>query len=461
MTNKFSMRSWERLLRSLVRPAAGGTQEPSATHSVPLPFAAPGAVSATESIDPHAAAELDRVLRDLHSRISQQDAALFYAKAALAAEIRERQTAELELQRANEELESLNHVLEHSRELLQALFNGLEDGLLLLDHQNTVQVANRALAAMVGVALNELPGRQWSTIRSLLAPQMSPEGEPPTTRPNTTRHRSLRPDGSTRLLDIQSIRLDQVANQRWQSIIHIVDVTESARRQEQIMDNERFAAAGRLAASVAHEINTPLQTVQTSLELMRSLPPGEHEALLNDALDEIQRVGRIVRQLLDLYRPTAEGMVDLAALVERVVLLLGKRIQDQRIEVRRQVASVLPIYGRSDELTQVVINLVVNALDVMPAGGVLTFRATAVGQPPAQLRLEVCDTGPGVPPALCERIFDPFITTKAEGTGLGLAISRQIVERHGGTLELVQPASGGSVFCMHLPVYHHPDVTQQ
>jgi PAS domain S-box-containing protein len=414
----------------------------------------------TEPIDPHAAAAPDRVLRDLHSRISQQDAALFYAKAALAAEIRERQTAELELQRANEELESLNHVLEQGRELLQALFNGLEDGLLLLNHQGTIQVANRALAAMVGVTLDELPGRQWSTIRSLLAPQMPTEGEPPTTRLNTTRQRSLRADGSTRLLDIQSIQLDQVAGQRWQSIIHVVDVTESARRQEQMIDNERFAAAGRLAASVAHEINTPLQTVQTSLELMRSLPPGEHEALLADALDEIQRVGRIVRQLLDLYRPAAEGAVDLAALVERVLLLLGKRIQDQRIEVQRAATSVLPAYGRADELTQVVINLVVNALDVMPAGGVLTFRISAVGQPPDQLQLEVCDTGPGVPPALCERIFDPFITTKAEGTGLGLAISRQIVERHGGTLELVQPASEGSVFCVHLPIYHHPDVTQ-
>jgi signal transduction histidine kinase len=285
----------------------------------------------------------------------------------------------------------------------------------------------------------------------------APVGERPGSQPHTTRQRSARADGSTRLLDIQSIQIDQAPGQRWQSIVHVVDVTESARRQEQMIDNERFTAAGRLAASVAHEINTPLQTVQTSLELMRSLSPDEHDTLLADALDEIQRVGRIVRQLLDLYRPAAEGAVDLSALVERVVLLLGKRIQEQRVEIRRQTATVLPVTGRADELTQVVINLVVNALDVMPGGGVLSFRIAALGQPPDKLLLEVQDTGPGVTPELSERIFEPFVTTKAGGTGLGLAISRQIVERHGGTLELAASVQAGSVFRMQLPIYRNPD----
>jgi signal transduction histidine kinase len=222
---------------------------------------------------------------------------------------------------------------------------------------------------------------------------------------------------------------------------------------QRAVEQERCAMAGRLAASVAHEINTPLQTVQTTLELMRSLPPEEHGALLTDALDEIQRVSRIVRQLLDLYRPATEGAVDLPVLLERVLVLLGRRIQEQQVDVRLQATTVQPALGRADELTQVLINLVVNALDAMPAGGVLAFLVAPAAEVPGQLSLEVADTGTGVAPELHERIFDPFVTTKANGMGLGLAISRQIMERHGGMLTLAHSENGGSTFRMLLPVY--------
>jgi signal transduction histidine kinase len=222
---------------------------------------------------------------------------------------------------------------------------------------------------------------------------------------------------------------------------------------QRAMEQERFAVAGRLAASVAHEINTPLQTIQTSLELLQSLPPEEQESLLADAIDEIQRVGRIVRQVLDLYRPAAPVAIDLWSLVERVLLLLGKRMDDQLVTVQREVATELLAYGQADELTQVVLNLIVNALDAMPAGGVLGFRIACIEDAPAQIALDVIDTGPGVPPELHAHIFDPFVTTKPAGTGLGLAISRQIVERYGGKLTLVTGSDCGSTFRMQLPAY--------
>jgi signal transduction histidine kinase len=222
---------------------------------------------------------------------------------------------------------------------------------------------------------------------------------------------------------------------------------------QRALEQERFAVAGRLAASVAHEINTPLQTIQTSLELLQALPPGEQESLLADAIDEIQRVGRIVRQLLDLYRPAANGPVDLPALVERALPLLGKRMDDQHVTVEWEVEAELPALGRADELMQVVLNLIVNALDAMPAGGVLSFRIACPQDAPGWITLDVGDTGSGVPPDLRTRIFDPFVTTKTDGTGLGLAISRQIVERHGGELTLAAGGNCGSTFRMQLPVY--------
>jgi signal transduction histidine kinase len=220
-----------------------------------------------------------------------------------------------------------------------------------------------------------------------------------------------------------------------------------------MMEQERFAVTGRLAASVAHEINTPLQTIQTGLELLRSLPPEEQACLLDDAIDEIQRIGRIVHQLLDLYRPAVAGPVDLSALIDRVVFLLSKRIEDQRILVQRAVSSAQPAYGRVDELMQIVINLVVNALDAMPAGGMLSFSVRMAGERPAQLILDISDTGPGVPADLRVRIFEPFVTTKATGTGLGLAISRQIAEQNSGELTLADSSVHGSTFRVRLPVF--------
>jgi signal transduction histidine kinase len=160
-----------------------------------------------------------------------------------------------------------------------------------------------------------------------------------------------------------------------------------------------------------------------------------------------------VRQLLDLYRSASAGAVDLSALVERVLLLLGKRMKEQHVEVQREAATTLPVHGRADELTQVVINLVINALDAMPAGGLLVFRILPWDEPPTHAALEITDTGPGVPRELREQIFDPFVTTKPQGTGLGLAISRQIVERHRGRLTLAQPDCDGSTFRVLLPIY--------
>jgi signal transduction histidine kinase len=227
----------------------------------------------------------------------------------------------------------------------------------------------------------------------------------------------------------------------------------TAQEMQRILEQERFAVAGRLAVSIAHEINTPLQTIQTDLELLRSLPPEEQACLLDDAIDEIQRIGRIVHQLLDLYRPAVAGPVDLSSLIDRVVFMLSKRMEDQHILVRRTVSIALPAYGRADELMQIVINLVVNALDAMPAGGVLSFCVTTGGDGCAQLILDISDSGSGVPADLRARIFEPFVTTKATGMGLGLAISRQIAEQNNGELTLADSSEHGSTFRVRLPVF--------
>jgi two-component system NtrC family sensor kinase len=156
--------------------------------------------------------------------------------------------------------------------------------------------------------------------------------------------------------------------------------------------------------------------------------------------------------LLDLYRPgsATPGPVPIHRLIERILLLLGKRVRDQGVQVALALkASEAPIRGYVDELMQVLLNLIVNALDAMPEGGTLRIQAATERQ---QLYIAISDTGIGIEPAMQARIFEAFVTTKAHGTGLGLAISSQIVQQHGGTITINSQPGRGSTFTIWLPL---------
>lgn len=371
-------------------------------------------------------------------------------------DVSERKQAEEALTAAYHHVESLNRHLNNSHTLLQALFDGLDDGLLLLDARGQVQVMNRTLAALLNVTVEDVLGQPWATVYQQAAPDFPGNlalHSATIGHQQSQQHRYYSPHIGTRILDFQIIALGAHEHVE-QTILHVIDVTDTVRLQEQVIRAEHFAASGRLAASVAHEINTPLQTIQTNLKLLERTLGPEHRPFMADALEEIRRVGRIVRQLLDFYRPAANspGPIDLGALIERILLLLGKRIRDQHVAVTHTISADLPaLHGRADELTQVILNLVVNALDALPNGGrlQLTVDSSPSGE---QLTIAVSDSGPGIPPALHEQIFEAFVTTKEHGTGLGLSISKQIVEAHGGTIRVSSEHEQGSTFVVTLPL---------
>ncbi len=373
-------------------------------------------------------------------------------------DISERKQAEDALTDAYEHLAELNEHLSHSHTLLQAVFDGLDDGLLLLDHTGAVQASNRALAALFGSTPEKLVGQPWAALYPRLAPDTP--GPPGTRfelqqrrRYQHTRYQNL--EGSTRILDVQTIPLPlQGAGQGGgQVIVHVADVTERVQLHERVIANERFAASGRLAASVAHEINTPLQSIQTALGLIGVADEERRATYLTHALEETQRVARIVRQLLDLYRPGGTpGPVNLNTLAERLLLLIGKRLRDQRVSVETALDAELPdMHGRADELMQLVLNLLVNAIDAMPEGGTLRICTRATSEPPDHIEVVISDTGSGISPHMQQRIFEPFVTTREQGTGLGLSICSQIVERHGGRIALASRLDAGSTFTVVLP----------
>jgi len=231
---------------------------------------------------------------------------------------------------------------------------------------------------------------------------------------------------------------------------------ELERSQAQLVQAEKMAAIGRLAASVAHEINNPLQAIHNSLHLSlhERLGTDRRKEYLGMAQTEVQRLIEIVQRMLDFYRPSRGGVVptDVNSVVENVLALAYKRLQHSDIRVHTSLGSDLPLVPMvADQITQVGLNIVINAVDAMPSGGDLRLE-TLLSRDGEWVLVRFQDTGPGLSSEQIANLFEPFYTTKSDGTGLGLAISYGIIERHGGEIEVSSQPDGGATFVIKLPV---------
>ncbi|HPC82140.1 MAG TPA: cache domain-containing protein [Thermoanaerobaculaceae bacterium] len=224
---------------------------------------------------------------------------------------------------------------------------------------------------------------------------------------------------------------------------------------QQISRSEKLASIGRLAAGVAHEINNPLTSVLTFAHLLKEKPnlDDQDRQDLDLIIHETTRVADIVSNLLDFARerPPRKEPLDVNDVVRRTVRLVRSQKQFDRITIEEQLSPELPeVEGDRNQLQQVLLNLALNACAAMPDGGTMRI-ATSVGQ--SRVRIEVSDTGCGIPPEVRDMIFDPFFSTKpaGRGTGLGLSVSLGIVQQHGGTLDVESEVGRGSRFTVSLP----------
>lgn len=245
----------------------------------------------------------------------------------------------------------------------------------------------------------------------------------------------------------------------------LADFTRQLERsQEQLIQTEKVAATGRLAASIAHEINNPLQAIHNCLHIIINRPlTQEKEAYyLNMAQGEVQRLISIVQRTLDFYRPSKGRLVltNVNELVESVLALTNKRLEHGRIKVTREFSHELPkLQAVADQLTQVFFNLVINAVEVTPAGGSLIVNTMSDD---THVYIRFKDSGPGINPEEAKLIFEPFYTTKHSGTGLGLAVSYGIIQRHDGEITVKSTPGEGATFTVSLPIVQTtPAVEQQ
>ncbi len=230
---------------------------------------------------------------------------------------------------------------------------------------------------------------------------------------------------------------------------YIIRIEDS---QSALIQAEKLATAGRMTASMAHEINNPLQAVQNCLHLAarEDLPREMRQKYYEMTQSELERLMATVQRMLDFYRPNAEReSVNVIDMIDNVLGLLATQLQTRGIRVTTAwPAKVSYVDAVGSQLQQVFMNIILNAFDAMPAGGDLMI---SIQQRHGKVEIEFQDNGPGVPSELQELIFEPFISTKAKGTGLGLSVSYGIIISHGGNLEFVPDRTPGACFRVSLP----------
>jgi PAS domain S-box-containing protein len=378
-----------------------------------------------------------------------------------------------ELARGRERLQSAEEEIRIERDRLDLVLRNVPNPIIVVDNDNHIMSMNpaaerlfkpTAATARASNAALANDARFTSFLAGLrLDPAMSKRGEIGLTDPQSDDRLEMEVsateirDGRGAVMAIVSVMQD----------IGRLRELERRRLEQVLFDSEKLAATGRLAASIAHEINNPLEAVQNALYLLQKEFGGDpaKRPYLDIAARETQRMSRILRQMLGFYRQQeAMGETDLNALVEEAGGLVVKRLRDRGVQIENQLDPGLPrIRASPDQLKQVLLNLMLNAADSMPKGGTITVATQAGAGAETEVfgrdavQIQVRDTGAGIPDELLAQIFEPFFSTKpGKGTGLGLWVSQGIVQSHGGTMRVRSRVGRGTTFMITLPVQGPP-----
>lgn len=355
-----------------------------------------------------------------------------------------------------------------SRAYLESLVQNAGDAILTLAPQGTIRSWNRAAEKIFGYRAEEIVGRPiWDLIpeKVWLRKRERVLADGGASRFEVTGRRK---DNSQIDLEILLSPMGEGAGGDLSAIIR--DVTERNLLREQLVQSEKQRALGVLSGGIAHNFNNILAGILGYAQLLQmGLPDGEPFKKLREGLKTIERAAvegaAIVRRLQDFTRGRPERpfeAVDLNAVVRDAVAMTKPKWKHEpsskglHIEVRTELGEISSVHGSCSELTEVLINLIFNAVDALPNGGEIRIRTWSEG---AWVGLSVADDGVGMSEEVKRRVFEPFFTTKGpKGLGLGLSVVQGIVARHGGTIEVQSKEGRGTAFLMRFPVLHeiHP-----
>jgi len=329
--------------------------------------------------------------------------------------------------------------LRESRHRLDGVIEAAGFGMLVVDARGQIVWMNQRLAAWM--PWDDFAGATFETLAS---------GQP--------REREI-DTGNSRHFRHATFPVRNSAGEVVQAVHVVEEITSRKELESQALHASGLAVLGQLAAGVAHEIGNPLSSLHARVQLMKRHPDPDAIAESLDVLEkQIARIGRIVRGVSHLARNRfdSRGVVDAEAVVREAISLVRFDRRAARVDIRDDLRELPPIRGIRDELLQVVLNLLFNAVEAMPDGGSITA-STFTGD--GHIRIAVRDSGPGIEPAVRARLFEPFFTTKHHGTGLGLSICRSLVHANGGTIEVESEPGRGAQFTIVLPAMSAAEAT--
>ena len=363
-------------------------------------------------------------------------------------------------------------------ELFQAMMVDAESGVLLLDGDARVVEINARAQQLLGVSAGRARGRPGTDLVRTAVPGDSPIADGFRSRRTEREVILVGPRGAEVPAWIKTTRL---GSPPW-LLVTLRDLTQVRRMREELRRNERLAVLGQLAAGVAHEIRNPLAGIGTSAQVLlrRFEPRDERSRFVSVILEEVARLDRIVTGLLQYSRPRTPELapVELAELARHVVGLLRESLETSGVRAEVAAAPRLgAVFVDSDLVTQVLLNVSLNAIQAMPNGGELRFELRRVRrrQPPRApgrrstdpaaapdrrvagpwneyQQIRVIDTGAGISRGVLAKLFNPFFTTKPSGTGLGLAICQTIMQEHRGSIEVASREGHGTSVILNFPV---------
>ncbi len=351
-----------------------------------------------------------------------------------------------------------NEALESTRDFLSRIIEGSAEAIVTLDPAGRVTSWNRAAEEIFGWKAEEMLG---TDLKRLLP------ADPAAAEDLAEMEAIVRSGRPVREYEVNRVRKDgrRITVRITLSPLYdgdgdylgstgiVRDVTAFKEMEARLVERERLAAVGELAASVAHEIKNPLAGIRGACEILSDVfsEDDPRRELSEEVHRQIERLDRTLRDLLRFAKPQAmrQEATDIHAVLDRVLAVLLEADQARSITVDRDYDRAMPeLRVDPQQMEQVFINILLNAFQAMNHAGKIVIRTIADGEGAS---ISIRDSGPGIPPEVADRIFKPFFTTRSKGTGLGLAIVKNIVTAHGGAISAATAPGGGAEFTITLP----------
>jgi two-component system NtrC family sensor kinase len=393
------------------------------------------------------------VLLTAHGKKDEEGRVIGYE--GLNIDISERKRMERELKEANE--------------FLTNLIESSVDGIIVTDMKGNILIFNKGAENILGYSAEEVVGKM--NIRSIYPPGVAKEVMEKLKSPDYGGIGKLtsfpiahqRKDGELIEGDLSASLIYDEEGKEIGSVGIFKDLRERLRierelreMQQALLQSEKLAAMGRLTSQIAHELNNPIYGIMNTLELLKTEihPESKRRRILELSLSETQRLAEMLRNMLSFSKPEEEKRrpVKINELVEGILLVMEKQMRESNVKVETYFDDSLPeVMASTNQMRQVMLNLLKNAKEAMPKGGLLTVRTSREDR---KVRVAIQDTGVGIPEEIKDKIFDAFFTTKqkVKGVGLGLSVCYGIIKDHGGEIKVESEVDKGTTFIIHLPM---------